>query len=53
MFMDIENSLKDIWSHSTGKEYSLQETPKEFIEIEAMLKEERSQFEVMSSLATL
>nr|GMD77994.1 putative 1-phosphatidylinositol-3-phosphate 5-kinase FAB1D [Ipomoea batatas] len=46
MFMDIENSLKDIWSHSTGKEYSLQETPKEFIEIEAMLKEERSQFEV-------
>ncbi|CAH9085847.1 unnamed protein product [Cuscuta epithymum] len=46
MFKDIENTLKDMWSHSLSTHFNLGETPKEFIEIEAMLKVERSQFEV-------
>ncbi|VFQ70830.1 unnamed protein product [Cuscuta campestris] len=45
MFKDIKNTLKDIWIHSIGRDLNLQETPKEFIEIDAMLKEERSHFE--------
>ena len=46
MFLEIEKSLKEIGSRYLGMTLNLQATIKDFSDIEDMLKEERSQFEV-------
>lgn len=49
MFVDVEKALKAIESH-VGTVLNLQGSVIKFSEIENMLKEERSQFEVSSFL---
>lgn len=50
MFRDVEKALKAIESRFVGTTLNLQGSIKKFSEIEKMLKEERTQFEVSSFL---
>lgn len=46
MFLEIENSLKEVRSRYVGMSLNLQGSIRDFSDIEEMLKEERAQFEV-------
>lgn len=48
MFCDVEKALKAIESRFVGTTLNLQGSIRKFSEIEKMLKEERTQFEVSS-----
>ncbi|CAI9764065.1 unnamed protein product [Fraxinus pennsylvanica] len=46
MFLEIEESLKDLETQYVGRTLNIQGTSKKFSDIEEMLKQEKSQFEV-------
>ncbi|KAL2467538.1 putative 1-phosphatidylinositol-3-phosphate 5-kinase FAB1D [Forsythia ovata] len=46
MFLEIEKSLKDLGTRYVGATLNIQGTTKKFSDIEGMLKQEKSQFEV-------
>lgn len=51
-FLDVEKALKAIESRFNGTTINIQGSNLEFSEVEKMLKEERSQFEVSSFLGS-